>query len=215
MTDSHFGQGGLSDDTSELNRLRFLIRQELAHVRTGVPVKVIAVHGGGVGAAPTVDLQPMVNQTDGVGNKTDHGIIYGVPATRSQGGGSAVINDPKVGDIGYMQVADRDISALKANEGSQSNPGSFRRHDMADGVYVGAMLNPANPNQYVQFTDTGVRVVGVGGGVMEINGPDMFFTGTLNVSGDVIAGDGAVSLLDHLHTQVTAGADLSGPPEEM
>jgi hypothetical protein len=177
-----------------------------------VPVKIIAVHGGGVGAAPTVDVQPLVNQMDGIGDKTDHGIIFGVPVQRSQGGGNSVINDPKVGDVGYMAVADRDISALKGNEGGQSNPGSFRRHSMSDGVYMGAILNPAVPNQYVQFTETGVKVVGAGGGVMEIIGPDVFITGTLHTTGDVIAGEGSVSLLNHLHGGVIPGGANTDSP---
>lgn len=214
MADGYFGQQGITSNTSELNALDFLIDQKLGQVRTNVAVKVIAVHGGGVGAPPTVDLQPLVNQIDGQGNQTPHGIIYGVPTTRSQGGGSTIINDPKVGDIGLMAIADRDISALKANEGAQSNPGSFRTHDMADGVYVGPMINPAVPNQYIQFTDTGVKVYGVGGGVLEIVGADVFVTGTLHVTGDVIGGDGAVSLLEHVHTAVRMGSDLSGPPDQ-
>lgn len=75
MSESFFGQQGVSDAAGESNTTEFQIRQALAQVRTNVPVKVIAVHGGGVGKPPTVDVQIMVNQVDGVGKKTDHGII--------------------------------------------------------------------------------------------------------------------------------------------
>lgn len=214
MASGYFGQQGITANTSDLNSFDFLIDQKIGQLRTNVAVKVVAVNGGGVGAPPTVDVQPLVNQIDGQGNQTPHGIIYGIPTTRSQGGGNAVINDPKVGDVGFMAVSDRDISALKANQGGQSNPGSYRSHDMADGVYTGAILNPANPTQYVQFTETGVKVVSSSGGIIEIIGPDVFITGTLHVTGDVIAGDGAVSLLDHVHTGVTPGGGLSGPPNQ-
>lgn len=212
MADSTYGQGGAVDYNSPFNSTAFQIREALGSVRTSVPVKIIAVNGGGHAAAPTVDVQPLVNQMDGIGDKTDHGIIYGIPVQRSQGGGNAIINDPKVGDVGVMSIADRDISALKGNEGGQSNPGSFRRHSMSDGVYIGAILNPAVPTQSVQFTDQGVKIFGAGGGVMEIIGADIFFTGTLHVTGDVIAGDGAVSLLNHIHSDVVPGGGTSGPP---
>lgn len=207
-----FSQQGVSDATSPFNANAFQIREALASVRTNIPVKIIAVHGGGVGAAPTVDVQPLVNMMDGIGDRTENGIIYGIPTTRSQGGGSAIINDPKVGDVGYMSIADRDISALKNNEGGQSNPGSFRRFSPSDGVYTGAFLNPAVPNQYVQFTETGVKINGVGGGVFEIVGTTLFYTGDIVASGDVQAGGGSVSLLNHVHSGVEPGGGTSGPP---
>lgn len=212
MADGKYGQQGVSDDTSQFNATSFQIREEIGKVRTNVAVKIIAVNGGGHAAAPTVDVQPLVNQTDGIGDKTDHGIIYGVPVQRSQGGGNAIINDPQVGDVGFMSIADRDISALKGNEGEQSNPGSNRRFSMADGVYTGAILNPAVPTQSVQFTGTGVKIFGAGGGVMEIVGANIFFTGDLTVSGDVFAGGGSVSLLNHIHSGVVPGGGNSGPP---
>jgi hypothetical protein len=162
MTDnsSYFGQKGLADATSFYNTLVFMIRQELAKVRTSIPVKVIAVHGGGVGPPPTVDVQPLVNQTDGQGNSTPHGIIYGIPVHRCQGGTGAIINDPQVGDVGHMTVHDRDISSVKANNGAQSNPGSMRRHDMADGSYAGAMPMGVTPTTYIHYrSDGGVEII--------------------------------------------------------
>lgn len=212
---AYFGQQTVSDSGSDLNFLRFLIRQELALVRTGVPVRVVAIHGGGVGAAPTVDVMPLVNQTDGQGNMTAHGTIFNVPTTRNQGGGNAVINDPKVGDVGHMVVADRDISALKANSGAQSNPGSSRRHDLADGVFIGAMLNPANPDQAVQWTDTGFRIFDKNGNIIEMkDGSIDFTTAELRVTGDIIAGFGGknISVLNHIHGGVTSGSSDTDVP---
>jgi len=213
LPDGYFGQQGIGDIGDEYNVVRFLIRQEIAKIRTGVPVKVVAVHGGGVGPAPTVDLQILVNQTDGQGNKTDHGIVYGIPVSRNQGSSYAVINDPHVGDVGHMMIQDRDMSAVKANDGAQSNPGSFRRHSMSDGVYVGAMLNPAVPTQYVQFHDDGVTVADHNGNIVEMRGGMVkITTAELHVTGDVTAGDGAVSLLHHLHSGVTPGGGDTGAP---
>lgn len=158
MTDA-WGQQHTNDDASDYNADSFVIRQHLAETRTAVPVKVIAVHGGGVGKPPTVDVQVTVNMTDGQGNSSTHGTIFGIPVARLQGGANAVICDPIAGDYGYMLCADRDISAVKANAGAASNPGSFRRHNLADGVYIGAILNSAAPSQYVQFLAEGIKVV--------------------------------------------------------
>jgi hypothetical protein len=208
MTNGFFGQIGLSDGDSEYNLLRFIIRQELANVRTGVPVLVKAVHGGGVGAPPTVDVQPLVNQMDGQGNKTDHGTIYGIAVARNQGGANAIINDPVAGDIGHLAVNDRDISVVKANNGARSNPGSFRRHNLADGVYVAAVF-AITPTQYVQFTATGLRIMDINGNQIvtssagvNINGLIIDLSGNLTTPGGVQAGTGgadSVTLQRHKH----------------
>ncbi|MGA1801485.1 hypothetical protein [Rhizobium sp. HT1-10] len=215
MTEGYFGQRGLTASTSDYNAHDFHIEQALGKVRTSVPVKIIAVHGGGVGAPPTVDVQPLVNQIDGQGNQTPHGIIYGRPCTRSQGGGNAVINDPHVGDVGLLVISDRDTSSLISNEGTQSNPGSFRMHDMADGIYHGAMLNPANPNQYVQFTETGMKLVDMNGNVIEMKSGSIAITGNLTVSGSITAGFGtgdAVNLQTHTHPTTPPGPQAPPNP---
>ncbi len=199
MTDKEgwYGWMGLSDHTSETNAMDFHIRTLLRQHRTAVPVVVTAVHGGGVGPAPTIDAQVLVDMTDGFGNATDHQVISGIATTRNQGGGNAVINDPKVGDVGFVVVADRDISALKANNGAKSNPGSRRMGNLADSVYIGAMINPANPDQGVQFTTDGIRIFDKNGQSIEMK------PGSIAINpggGDVFLGgngsDGSYALVE-------------------
>jgi hypothetical protein len=98
-----------------------------------------------------------VNQVDGAGNATPHDVLHHLPYFRLQGGSDAVILDPKVGDIGLAGFASRDISSVKSTK-AQANPGSARSFDMADGVYIGGMLNGV-PEQYVQFTQGGINIV--------------------------------------------------------
>jgi hypothetical protein len=216
MTEGYFGQRGITDDNDFYNAIRFMIQQELRETRTAVPVKIVAVHGGGVGAAPTVDVQPMVTQIDGQGNQTPHGIIYGLPVSRSQGGAAGVIMDPVAGDVGHMIISDRDTSALRSNEGDQSNPGSFRHHDMADGVYHGAMLNAVTPNRYVNLNGPGIAIVDEFGNTIQtsaagvtINGVLIDLAGNVFAPGGVQAGTGtsdSVTLQHHRHS--------GGPPPD-
>lgn len=153
--EEYAGQLGLTDQSSFYNMLHFMIRQAIGMIRVQMPVKVVAVTGGGVDVAGTVDVQPLVQQIDGTGKTTSHGVVYGIPFSRNQGGTNVIINDPKVGDIGTIAIHDRDISALK-NTSKESPPGSFRRFSPSDGVYHAAMLNLQKPKQYHQFTDTGM-----------------------------------------------------------
>jgi hypothetical protein len=189
--DGSAGWVGLTDSNSEFNRHSFHVRQHLAKVRTATPVKIIAV----TGTSPNfiVSVQPLVNQVDGAGNATPHGVIHGIPVTSMSGGNGHVTVKPKVGDQGLMAICDRDISAVKANAG-QANPGSRRRHDLADGVYLGGFGNMNGaPPQSVTFDEAGVHIVGA---------PAVNITGNLTVTGTITAGFGtgdAVTLQQHKH----------------
>lgn len=196
------GQMGVSDANSDFNSIAFLIRTMIGDVRTIVPVKVVAVTGGGVGASPpTVDVQSLVMQMDGAGNTTPHGLLLDLPVIRWQAGGAAIVADPVVGDIGVILVCDRDISAVEAAQG-QAAPGSFRRHNLADGIYLGGILNAA-PTKYVALTSTGIKMVDGNGNIVEMKAGSIAITGNVTITGSVIAGFGGgdqVGLQTHLHT---------------
>ncbi|MDR9839464.1 oxidoreductase [Herbaspirillum huttiense] len=152
------GQQGPNSSAGDFNLQQFMIRQVLGEASTSTVVKVVAVtNAGGLEPVGFVDVVPLVAQVDGYGNATPHGTIFGLPYSRLQGGDDAVILDPKVGDLGIAIFADRDISSVKATKAA-ANPGSKRRFDMADGMYLGGLLN-GTPVQYVQFTAGGINVV--------------------------------------------------------
>lgn len=221
MSDA-FGQQGTPDDTSDHNVIQFLIRQALGRARTAIPAKVITVHGGGVGAPPTVDVQVLVNAIDGIGQQSAHDTMFAIPVFRLQGGPNAIIIDPVAGDIGYLVVSDRDISAFKANSGAQSNPGSYRRNSLSDAIYFGGIVNPADPTQFVQFTDTGVKVFDKNGNKIEMSSGSIKLTATkvtiqgdLDVTGEVTAGAGgsdSVGLQTHQHPTAVSGSPSSPTP---
>ncbi len=202
-----YGQMEPQDSGSDFNTMMFVVRQMTAQMDTVKLVKVIAVHAGSgtPPAAGTVDVLPLVNQIDGNGNATEHGTVFGIPFFRLQGGTAAVILDPKVDDIGYVVVSDRDISNVKSTK-KQANPGSFRKYDVADGIYVGSVLMAA-PTQYVQFTDDGIKIADKSGNVIEMKSDGIHVTGKLFVgeivaTGEITANDGAnkVTLTQHVHS---------------
>jgi len=149
------GQYNVNSDTSEFNRISFLVRQVLALVRTATLVQVKAVSNhGGVSPVGTVDVLPLVNLLDGVSISSPHGTVPGLPYGRIQGGRNAVICDPCVGDIGIAVFADRDISVVKKTF-AQANPGTFRRNSMADGIYLMTCVSNVTPEQFVRFLTDG------------------------------------------------------------
>lgn len=182
-----YGQQTPYDTAHPLNAISFIIRQMMARMDTMKLVQVVAVTGGGgaIAAAGTVDVQLLVNQVDGNFNATPHGVVHGIPWWRLQGGPNAIIADPQVNDIGYVVVSDRDISSVKANK-AQANPGSRRKHDVADGVYVGGCLNGA-PTQYVAFTSSGIKIVDLNGNMISLSSSGITITGNVTVTGTLTA----------------------------
>lgn len=156
MTDETqgYGQQDPSTASSQYNHDEFLIDQILSLISTAKLVRVQAVDTG----AKTVDVLPLVKQLDGQGNATSHGTVNAIPYLYAQAGTNAVIMDPVVGDKGIMVCCDRDISAV-LNAKDEATPGSFRKYDTADGIYLFGLpgINAA-PTQWVKFTESGMEL---------------------------------------------------------
>lgn len=227
-SEGHFGTQEVNAGTSEFNAQQFLILSILAGRNHCALVQIKAVtSSGALAVAGTVDVQPMVNQLDGQGNATPHGVINALPYFRMQGGADAFIMDPKVGDIGIAVFADRDTSSVKAS-GAVANPGSMAQGAWSDGFYFGGLLNGV-PTQYVQFSAAGISIVSptkihLEAPVIEmVAGTSITATTPLfHVSGDVTIGGTATAAVDvigggkslktHIHTGVQSGNSTSGPP---
>lgn len=136
------------DQFDEGRQQEFIINRMLGRVHTTQLVRVLAVRPT-AGKVGFVDVLPLVQEVDTSRKVIEQTPIYNVPFTRYQGGPSAVVLDPAVGDIGLAMFAERDITSVKAT--TQQGPAATdRRHDMADGLYIGGVLN-AEPTQYVRF----------------------------------------------------------------
>lgn len=159
----------------------FIIQQLLRGIHTCTLVEVLAVRPAS-GKVGFVDVQPMILETTTDGVVVEQTPIYNVPYLRYQGGPSAVILDPAVGDTGLALFAERDITNVKATQ--QPGPAATdRTHSSADALYIGGVLN-ADPTQWVKFLPNagGIDVhtpgplTGTAGGGMTLN-----VTGTANI----------------------------------
>lgn len=210
---AYAGFQSLHSDQDDLNAHTFVVQQLLARVGTSMPVKIVAVtNAGEVSPVGFVDVLPLVNQVDGEGKPTPHGTIYHLPYSRMQGGANAIILDPQVGDLGIAVFAHRDISSVKATK-KQANPGSNRRHDLADGMYVGGLLN-GSPTTYVRFSATGVDIVTPNKVTINSLNCKLDANGNLSVTGEVTRGQGGgdqVTLGQHRHGVGTAATGTVVP----
>jgi hypothetical protein len=197
--------------------LEFVIQQLIAKVATVTLVKVISCTNSGA-ASPigTVNVQPLVNQTDAAGNPIPHTTIFNVPYLRIQSsGGNALILDPVAGDLGICLFASRDLSKVISTQ-AQANPGSDRRYSYADALYLGVCLSKTAPTQYVQFSAAGITIVSPT--AITLQAPQINLQGAVNQSDgtmtaqtDVIAGSNSISLVNHVHTSEAEG-DPTSPP---
>jgi hypothetical protein len=209
MSSTQIGVFNPANAVGEYNKIYFAISQALAKMQTAMPVEVMAcTNSGGLSLAGTVDIRPLVNMIDGNNppNPVPHGTIYGVPYVRVQGGLNACIMDPTVGDIGIAIFASRDITKVVATR-AQANPGSWRRYNWGDAMYLGGLLN-ALPTQYVRFSASGIEMVSPVN--ITLTAPAITLNGTVTASGDVTAE--GTSVHTHVHGGVTSGTGESGEP---
>lgn len=236
------GFQGLQEDNttgSDANALAFIVQSILNSSATCTVVQVVAcTTAGGVNAPGYVDAIPLVAQVDGAGNTTPHGVVHNLPFFRVQGGTNAVILDPQPGDLGIAVICHSDISSVKAT-GKAAPPGSRRRFDLSDGIYLGGILT-RTPAQYVQFNAAGMtlvspalvtidapQIVSNAPATFTINSPQIVlngfvtqgngsyggtttWNGNLSVNG-VLTNNGHLVGSTHVHTNA-GGTGNSGPP---
>lgn len=195
-----------------MNASAFLIKQVLAGHAFAALVQVQSVTGGGVGPIGAVSVQPMVNQVDGYQHQVPHGTIFDLAYIRLQGGTNAVVIDPVVGDIGLAIFCDRDISNVKVTQ-KVSPPGSSRRNNWSDGIYIGGLLN-GTPTSYVAFVNGGISLVTSGNFTVSARNISIDAAGDIMANGNVTAdaGGSSVGLVTHLHGEGTPTAAGTVPP---
>lgn len=179
-------------DSSDLNRMEFLIKVLQRDMSTAIPVIITAVQAGDTNAAGYVDARPLVAQIDAWGKALPMATLHHLPYFRLQAGRAGIVLDPVPGDIGLAVFAQSDCSTLKQGQTETAQPGSWRRFDQADGFYIGGFLN-TQIDTYVRLAQDGSVKITAPGNVM-IDAP------TVTYSGDIICG--GFSYLGHTHTGV-------------
>lgn len=179
-------------DSSDLNRLEFLIKVLQRDMSTAIPVIITATQAGDTNAAGYVDARPLVAQVDAWGNALPMATLHHLPYFRLQAGRAGIVLDPVPGDIGLAVFAQSDCSTLKQGQTETAQPGSWRKFDQADGFYIGGFIN-TQIDTYVRLAQDGSVKITAPGNVT-IDAP------TVTYSGDIICG--GFSYLGHTHTGV-------------
>ena len=185
-------------DSSDLNRLEFLIKVLQRDMSTAIPVIITATQAGDTNAAGYVDARPLVAQVDAWGNALPMATLHHLPYFRLQAGRAGIVLDPVPGDIGLAVFAQSDCSTLRQGQTETAQPGSWRKFDQADGFYVGGFLNKS-VDTFVRLAQDGSITIKAPGNVT-IDAPSVSMTGDLYVTGDMTSG--GKSYLGHTHMGV-------------
>ena len=196
-----------ASNASDIGRTDFIIQSALSGMRTTMPVQVIScTNDGGLSQIGYVSVQPLVSAIDGNGVAWPHMVIENVPYMRYQGGANAVIIDPVAGDIGLASVCDRDISTVKSTQ-SISSPGSNRKNDMSDMVYLMTIIGAA-PTQVIQFNSAGITVLSPT--AVTVNAPQI----NIGAAGETLQAlvNASFETLYNAHTHSSGGTGIPNIP---
>lgn len=188
---------------SEYNALQFMIQNAMQGISTAIPVQVQAVNG------LFVDVLPLVSSVDGYGQAVEPTTLFHLPVFRYHAGVGAVILDPVVGDKGLAVFAQADSSNVQTRTDAPQQPGSFRRHSMSDGFYIGGFHNAA-PTVYIEIKQNG-EVVIVAPNKLTVTSPQTTFSGKMDIAGDCTIG--GISFLSHVHGGVEPGGGTTSTPQ--
>jgi hypothetical protein len=187
----------------------FILERLIGRSYTMTLVKVGEVQAGGTGPVGFLSATDLIQQMNGNNEGIPNQPMENLPYFRLQGGGNAIIIDPKPGDIGLAVFARRDISDLKQSK-TEGPPPSLRQLDVSDGLYIGGLLNGA-PSQWIQFLDSGISIKATG--TITIDAP------RLKVSGEIEDAVGTMQLMRdqynaHIGHLPSGGSSPSVPMEE-
>lgn len=214
------------------------IQQSIAGLWTALPGHVESFDADKVTVTVQLGIQTQVLNPDGTVEQVKPSLLQDVPVLFPRGGGCTLTFPIKQGDECLVIFACRSIDSWWQSGGVQA-PSDSRTHARADGfALIGPMsqvnkisdistdkvqLRSDDGSTYVEMDPQGQIVNVTAPGGMTIDSPNVHFTGqtqfdkdmhcdtTLTADTDVVGGD--VSLKTHPTTGVTAGSDLSGPPQ--
>lgn len=194
---------------SQYNMLDYMIRSVIRGlVNTAIPVVVTGVettgHSSGAGY---VSAKPLVMARDGYGNGLPNVSIPKLPYFRYQFGSSAVICDPKVGDIGLAVFAQSDCSNING-ETSEKVPATHRQYDMSDGFYLGGFWGKT-PTNYIELTDNEINIKTPTS--INIDCPKVNITGDVTITGEMTAK--GIVYSTHTHGGVDTGSGHTQKPD--
>lgn len=168
------------------NEMENAIQQVLlSQVNTILPGIVEVVNDDG-----TYDVQPTLNYLLRNQPPVKPALMINLPQAKIIFGNAEIKGRYKVGDAVLVGICQRDITVLKKNWKTQTNPNSLRRFALPDGIILNGLSN-SEPTTVIEIKDGEVNITAT----------------TIKLNGSVIIND--VPYVQHKHSPGTfaAGGD--------
>lgn len=162
--------------------------------QNSLPVKVTFISSD----RKFVNVQPQIMMIDADGGTINRAEIKGVPVITSGAGGFLISFNIQVGDLGWIEVSDRDISLFKQSYGI-SKPNTARLHDFSDSRFVPDIMT----NFTISGEDAAAMVIQNRSGTVKIALDEDAIRITKNSVTFVLAGDSVTGV-------APGGFDLNG-----
>lgn len=191
-----------NDDDLLTGAFNVMINHINKKMQNSLPVKVAKVSSD----RKFVSVQPQILVVDSEGGTKIRAEIKGIPVVTSGAGNFLISFNISVGDLGWIEASDRDIS-LFVQSYSQSKPNTRRMHNFSDARFVPDIMT----NFTIAEEDAGALVIQNRDGSVKISlnssrikmqsPSDIEINGAkITPSGDVVTASG-VSLNNHPHNQ--------------
>tara|TARA_R100000951_G_scaffold62227_1_gene52219 strand:- start:2180 stop:2836 length:657 start_codon:yes stop_codon:yes gene_type:complete len=171
-------------------------------MQNSLPVKVTKVSSD----RKFVNVQPQILVVDSDGGTILRSEIKGIPVVTSGAGNFLISFNILVGDLGWIESSDRDISLFKQSY-DQSKPNTKRMHNFSDSRFIPDIMTNFTINaedsdsMVIQNRDGSVKI-SLNSSRIKMHSPsDIEINGAkITPSGDVVTASG-VSLNNHPHNQ--------------
>lgn len=132
------------------NGLVYVISRYLINnVDTADLMRVVAVNNDN-----TVDVIPIVKNSNASGDPIEESVIYGMRYFEWQYGENLISAKPSVGDVGLVLACKKDISQAETGM-----IGSYRKYSFADGIYIGGICGLGQATkQKIVFDENGITI---------------------------------------------------------
>lgn len=220
------------DDPEEM--IRAALDAHQAKMWTSAPGRVVSVDLAKQTMSVQLTTKSFVKQEDGTQKAVDIPVLQDVPFQWPGGGGMLMTFPVKEGDEVLVNFTSRSPDSWQQS-GKDSVPTDASMHSLSNGFAIlgfrsqpnaakvtdpsstGAEMRSEDGNTRVGVsgttgvsvnTDKAVAIAAAQGVTMTGGAGDISFTGTLNVTGDIVLN--GISLKTHKHVGVTPGGGTSG-----
>lgn len=145
--------------------IRSVVDYKMYGVYTSIPCQIISIKNID---KQRVDVKPLINMLDPVGDDVEHPVILAVPLMFPATSTSALTLKVNNGDTVLCSFSQRCIDSFKAGDGSPSRPLDLRKFDKRDAVAIPGLfpfskaINNPNKRKWAHNTNDTVLVHNIG-----------------------------------------------------